>query len=138
MGKFTQEALIPRVPLLVAFIVNGERIYPSRTKIVLAIPRSFSKPWSNPLGTDETPYKATHTIFVREGAETACDEVDEIPAVMRIRLLSLRVFDTPGMMVDATQAVSTEFEASVLWRGQASGGVYRLPPTRARIACSHR
>ncbi len=50
----------------------------------------------------ETPYRASHAIFVREGAETAYDKVvDEIPDVLGIRLLSLRVFDADHMMVDA-------------------------------------
>jgi hypothetical protein len=40
-----------------------------------------------------TPYRATHAIFVREGAENAYDRVDEVPEVMRTRLLSLRAYD---------------------------------------------
>ena len=49
----------------------------------------------------DTPYRASHAIFVREGAAQAYDAVDEIPAVMRNRLLSLRAFDAEGMMCDA-------------------------------------
>ena len=49
----------------------------------------------------DTPYRASHAIFVREGAAAAYDQVDEVPAVMRTRLLSLRAFDADGMMVDA-------------------------------------
>jgi hypothetical protein len=48
-----------------------------------------------------TPYRASHAIFVREGALTAYDRVDEVPEVMRTRLLSLRAFDAAGMMLDA-------------------------------------
>jgi hypothetical protein len=49
----------------------------------------------------ETPYRATHAIYVREGAGVAYDRVDEVPEVMRARLLSLRAYDAAGWMVDA-------------------------------------
>lgn len=49
----------------------------------------------------ETPYRASHAIFVREGAENVYDRVDEVPEVMRSRLLSLRAYDAQGMMLDA-------------------------------------
>ena len=49
----------------------------------------------------ETPYKASHAIFVREGAETPYRAVDEIPEVLRIRPISLRAFGASGDMVDA-------------------------------------
>jgi hypothetical protein len=50
----------------------------------------------------DTPYRASHAIFVREGAEQTCSVVDEIPEVMQRRMLSLRAFDSAHMMVDAT------------------------------------
>src|SRR5580658_2185162 len=34
-----------------------------------------------------TPYRATHAIFVREGAETPYDRIDEIPEAMKARTL---------------------------------------------------
>ncbi len=49
----------------------------------------------------ETPYRATHAIFVREGATSPYDRVGEVPEVMRVRLLSLRAYDARGMMLDA-------------------------------------
>ncbi len=49
----------------------------------------------------DTPYRASHAIFVREGATDTYDRVDEVPAVMRARLLSLRAYDATGMMLDA-------------------------------------
>jgi hypothetical protein len=48
-----------------------------------------------------TPYRATHAIFVREGADSAYHAFNEIPEVMRTRLLSLRGYDVDGMMLDA-------------------------------------
>jgi Protein of unknown function (DUF1203) len=49
----------------------------------------------------DTPYKASHAIFVREWAETQYRALDEIPDVLRIRPISLRAFDASGDMVDA-------------------------------------
>ena len=49
----------------------------------------------------DTPYRASHAIFVREGACETYDRIDEVPDVMRAGLLSLRAFDANGMMLDA-------------------------------------
>src|SRR5271170_153706 len=58
----------------------------------------------------DTPYRATHAIFVHEGAETAWSRVDEIPEVMQIRPLSLRAFDAGHMMIDADLAEGEQVE----------------------------
>lgn len=50
----------------------------------------------------DTPYRASHAIFVREGADEPCSLIDQIPEVMQRRMLSLRGFDAEHMMVDAT------------------------------------
>jgi hypothetical protein len=60
-----------------------------------------------------TPYRATHAIFVREGAEDTYDRVDEVPEVMRMRLLSLRAYDAEGMMLDAEVVDGSEIEAVI-------------------------
>lgn len=52
----------------------------------------------------DTPYKTSHAIFVREGAQNAYQAQDTIPQVMYRRLLSLRAFDAEGMMLDAELA----------------------------------
>ena len=49
----------------------------------------------------ETPYRASHAIFIREWATQPYDAVDQIPESMRIRLLSLRAFTDDGMMLNA-------------------------------------
>lgn len=48
-----------------------------------------------------SPYRASHAIYVRENAQTATPAVNEIPDVLRTRLLSLRAYDSKGMMVEA-------------------------------------
>jgi len=60
------------------------------------------------------PYRASHAIFVREGAAEAADFEDELPPVFGTRVLSLRGFDSAGMMVDALLAQPGEAEAGIL------------------------
>lgn len=49
----------------------------------------------------ESPYRASHAIFVREHAEQAFPAPGEIPAVLASRLISLRAFDEAHDMVQA-------------------------------------
>ena len=49
----------------------------------------------------KTPYRATHAIFVREGAQTAYSQINTVPEVMVRRILSARGFDKHGMLLDA-------------------------------------
>jgi len=53
-------------------------------------------------------------FFVREGAEQTYDRVDEVPEVMRMRLLSLRAFDAQGMMLNADVVPGKNIEAVIL------------------------
>ncbi len=61
----------------------------------------------------DTPYRARHAIFVREGATAAARFAGEVPPVMRERRLSLRGFDTEGMMVDALLTEPGEADAGL-------------------------
>jgi hypothetical protein len=60
-----------------------------------------------------TPYRASHAIFVREGATAAYDRVGEIPDAMRSRVLSLRAFDRAHLMVDAELVDGRDAEAAI-------------------------
>ena len=60
-----------------------------------------------------TPYRASHAIFVREGALDTYDKIDEVPEVMRTRLLSMRAFDAHGMMLDADVVDGRQIEAVI-------------------------
>lgn len=62
------------------------------------------------------PYRASHAIFVGEGAQQAAEFVDEVPPVFEGRILSLRGFDALGMMADA---ILTQ-------PGEADEGIRRL------------
>ncbi|WP_036113474.1 MULTISPECIES: DUF1203 domain-containing protein [Luteibacter] len=59
------------------------------------------------------PYRASHAIFVREGATVAYDAVDEVPDVIRTRHISLRAFDERGHIADALLVPGTAVEEAV-------------------------
>jgi hypothetical protein len=61
----------------------------------------------------DTPYRASHAIFVREGATDAYDAVDRIPEAIRIRPISLRAFDAAGEMLDADLLDGRDMEAAI-------------------------
>ena len=48
----------------------------------------------------ETPYKASHAVYVREQAEAAIVAPGGTPEVLTSRLLSVRAFDGAGYMQD--------------------------------------
>ena len=60
-----------------------------------------------------TPYRASHAIFVREGALEPAVYFDETPPVFAGRPLSLRGFDAAGMMRDAALALPGEADAKI-------------------------
>ena len=65
-----------------------------------------------------SPYRASGPVFVRETAKQANLAVNEIPPMLRMRLLSLRAYDSAGMMIGAQvmegaeldKAIATHFE----------------------------
>lgn len=54
--------------------------------------------WHQPA---DTPYRASHAIFVIEGAREPYDRINEVPDAIRIRPISLRAFDAAHAMIDA-------------------------------------
>ena len=59
-----------------------------------------------------TPFRASHAIYVRAG-ERQYDAVDQVPPMLRSRLLSVRAFDADGMLVDADVVDGTDLEALI-------------------------
>ena len=59
------------------------------------------------------PYRASHAIFVEEGAEVAAEYVDDVPPVFETRVLSLPGFDKNGMMAEAILTQPGEAEAGI-------------------------
>jgi len=59
-----------------------------------------------------SPFRASHAIYVRRG-ETTYDAIDQVPAQLRLRLLSVRAFDAAGMLVGADVIDGKELEAVI-------------------------
>lgn len=61
----------------------------------------------------DTPYRASHAVYVNEGATATYRRSNEVPAALATRLLSLRAFDVEGMMIEADVVDGGEMEAVV-------------------------
>lgn len=61
----------------------------------------------------DTPYRASGPVYVRETATQAQPERDEVPALLRTRMLSLRAYDAHGMMVWAEVIDGTQVETGI-------------------------
>jgi hypothetical protein len=83
------------------YVADKPQSFPCRVEMRDATPGETVLLLNHVYQPADTPYRASHAIFVREGAAAAYSGVDEVPPVMRARLLSLRAFDADGMMVDA-------------------------------------
>jgi hypothetical protein len=70
------------------------------------------------------PYRASHAIFVADAEQAKF--VDEVPPVFVPRVLSLRAFDSEGMMADAL----------IVQPGEADAGIRKLFEDR-KIAYIH-
>ena len=81
-----------------------------------------------------SPYRARHAIYVRENVRTAKPTVNEIPEVLRTRLLSLRAYDSAGMMVDADVAQGSDLEPAIQ-RMLAQPGVQFIHAHNAKPGC---
>jgi hypothetical protein len=60
-----------------------------------------------------SPYQSAGPIFVRENAETAKTEVNEIPVMFRHRLLSIRAYDKTATMKNATVVEGSVLEETI-------------------------
>ena len=61
----------------------------------------------------DTPFRASHAIYVREGGAEADLAEDEVPQLFRHRMMSLRAFSEAGMMLAAEVAPGAELEPAV-------------------------
>jgi hypothetical protein len=61
----------------------------------------------------DTPFRASHAIYVREDAAEAELADGEVPQLFRHRVMSLRAFSEGGMMLAAEVAPGAELEPAV-------------------------
>jgi hypothetical protein len=59
------------------------------------------------------PYRSSHAILIREGARAAYEAVNEVPQVIRSRVMSLRAFDDHGCLDSALLVPGTQVEHAV-------------------------
>ncbi len=81
-----------------------------------------------------TPYRASHAIYVLEGASSAYDRVGEIPPALRSRALSLRAFDRDGRLTAADLAEGGALERAIRGLLSRPGTAY-LHAHYARPGC---
>jgi hypothetical protein len=60
-----------------------------------------------------SPYRSRYAIYVRENAREARLEVNQVPELLRTRLLSVRAFDDSGMLRAAEVSSGRELEPVV-------------------------
>jgi hypothetical protein len=82
----------------------------------------------------DSPYRASHAIYVRRAARAAWDRVNEVPPALASRLLSVRAFDAAGFMREADIAPGTELPGLVA-RLFADPRVTYLHAHYARAGC---
>jgi hypothetical protein len=116
------------------YLVDAPTGYPDRIEMRDASPGETVILLNHVSQDADTPYRASHAIFVREGAEETYDRVDEVPEAMRSRLLSLRAFDKDGMMLDADVIEGREIE-TVIARFFADPKVDYIHAHNARRGC---
>jgi len=61
----------------------------------------------------DTPYRASHAVFVLEGAEKKYDAVNEVPEVLLRRLISIRAFDPDHWMLEGDVCDGRELDATI-------------------------
>lgn len=60
-----------------------------------------------------SPYRASGPIFIREHSETAQLQVNEIPGLLRHRLLSVRAYNSKNFMIDAAVLQGVELDSAL-------------------------
>jgi uncharacterized protein DUF1203 len=59
------------------------------------------------------PYQSSGPIFVREAATPARLDMNEVPEVVRLRLMSIRAYDNQGMMVASEVIEGRDIEKQI-------------------------
>ena len=81
-----------------------------------------------------TPFRSSHAIFVREWASQAIPDRNEVPKMLRHRLLSVRAFDASGMLIDA-DVIDGERLESLIDRLLANKSTDHLHIHNAKLGC---
>ncbi|WP_308924413.1 DUF1203 domain-containing protein [Janthinobacterium sp. J1-1] len=98
---------------VIRYLVDAKPGFPDRITMEDAEPGQTVLLLNHVCQSADTPYRASHAIFIREGATQAYDAIDQVPDSLRIRLLSLRAYDDQGMMLDADVVEGMAIEAVI-------------------------
>ncbi len=60
-----------------------------------------------------TPYRSRHAIIIRENAVQAEPFINQVPDLLRVRVLSVRGFDKVGMMIEADVVDGATLETAI-------------------------
>jgi hypothetical protein len=114
-------------------VIAGESGFPERIELRDADPGEKLLLVNYEHQPANTPYRASHAVYVREGATEAWVG-DHVPEVMRKRLLSLRAFSGDGNMVEADVVEGVEAE-TLIERQLANPDVAYIHAHYARPGC---
>ena len=117
-----------------AYVADGKSGFPDRIEMREAVAGERVLLLNHVCQPADTPYRSTHAIYVREGASKTFDAVNQVPEIMRQRLLSLRAYDEAGMMLDADVVEGTAIEP-LIERLFADPGVDYIHAHNARRGC---
>ncbi|MFC3550647.1 DUF1203 domain-containing protein [Lysobacter cavernae] len=113
--------------------VDSPTAYPCRISLVAAQPGETVLLLPFEHHPAASPYRASGPIFVREHV-AAATHVDEIPPLLRCRLLSLRGYDADGSIRAATVVEGTSAE-SALQDLFADAAIVSVHAHNARYGC---
>ena len=88
--------------------------YPCRVSLIDAEPGETVLLLPFPYHDVASSYRASGPIFVRANAQTAKPAVNEVPEMLRTRLLSIRAYDEKAMMVGADVGNGSELEEHII------------------------
>jgi hypothetical protein len=116
------------------YVADRQPGFPCRVSLMDATPgeRVVLVPYTHQ--DSDSPYRASGPIFIRENAQNASIGLNEVPGLLRLRVLSVRAYDADALMVDADVVDGPELE-SVINRMFKDARVIYLHVHFARPGC---
>ena len=116
------------------YVADRQPGYPCRVSLTDATPgeRVVLVPFTHQ--DADSPYRASGPIFIRENAQSASVGLNEVPRLLRLRVLSVRAYDADALMIDADVVDGRELE-SVINRMFTDARVTYLHVHFARPGC---
>jgi hypothetical protein len=82
----------------------------------------------------DSPFQATHTIYVRENVQQVFPDVGTVPKVLETRLISIRAFNDRHYIIDADVVEGAKLSEAILAMLQNSSTDY-LHLHNAKLGC---